>query len=100
MSSSVGSAVIRSSCFWSRSSSPESLAPPSRLIDFSFERRSRSRSSASLAIGEEPQQAREVGLQLGPGNDRVDVAEAQVRLGAAEVVRELLARRLLHDARA
>ena len=31
---------------------------------------------------------------------RVDVPEAEVRLGEAEVVRQLLARRLRHDARA
>ena len=36
---------------------------------------------------------------LGARNDRVEVAEAQVLLGEPEVVRQLLARRLLHDAR-
>ena len=41
-----------------------------------------------------------VGAQLGARHDRVDVAEAEVLLGAAEVVGELLARDLLHDARA
>ena len=34
-----------------------------------------------------------VGAQLGPRDDRVEVAEAEVRLGEAEVVGELLARR-------
>ena len=44
--------------------------------------------------------AADVGPQLGARDDRVEVAEAEVRLGEAEVVRELLARGLLDDARA
>ena len=37
---------------------------------------------------------------FGARHDRVEVAEAQVLLGEPEVLRQLLARRLLHDARA
>ena len=42
----------------------------------------------------------DVGAQLGPRDDRVEVAEAEVGLGEAEVVGQLLARRLLDDPRA
>jgi hypothetical protein len=49
---------------------------------------------------EEPHQSRERGAQLVPRHDRVEVAEAEVLLGEAEVVRQPLPRRLLHDARA
>ena len=41
-----------------------------------------------------------VGRSSAAGDDRVDVAEAEVRLGEAEVVGKLLARRLCDDARA
>src|SRR5581483_5396626 len=60
----------------------------------------RRRSSCSDGGIEEPQEAGQGRPQLRPWNDRVDVAEPVVLLGEAEVVRQLLARDLLHDARA
>ena len=62
--------------------------------------RSRSRCSASPAIAEEPEQPADVRPQLAALDDRVDMPEAQVRLGEAEVVRQLLPRRPLDDPRA
>src|SRR4051794_8901739 len=94
----VGCSSSRSSCRWSRCSSPERRAPPSNGKRRSRLRRSRSRNSASLATVEEPEQPTDVGAQLCPVHDRVEVPEAVVRLGEAEVVRQLLARRLLDDA--
>ena len=41
----------------------------------------------------------EYGRWIGAGNDRVEVAEAEVLLGKPEVVGQLLLRRLLHDSR-
>src|SRR5690242_15751936 len=49
--------------------------------------------------GEEREELREPPLQLRTRDDLVDVPEAQVRLGEAEVLGQRLARRLLHDAR-
>ena len=60
--------------------------------------RSRSRSSCSLGGIEQPQQAGQGRPELRPLDDRVDLAVADVLLGAAEVVGEFLARDLLHDA--
>src|SRR5512132_4036232 len=92
---------MRSSWRWSFSSSPERRVPPSRLRLRNRVRRSRRWISWSVATtGEESEEAGHVRLQLGPRHDRVDVAEAQVLLGKAEILRKLLARRLLHDARA
>src|SRR5690348_17059701 len=85
MSSSVGSAPIRSSWRWSRSSSPESFTPPSNGMLRSLLSRSRRRSSCSDGGIEEPQQLRERRSQLGAGDDRVEVAEAVVLLREAEV---------------
>src|ERR671936_993081 len=100
MSSSVVSSAIRASWRSSFSSSAETRAPPSRLTLRRRARRSRSRSSWSVAIlREDPQKTPDVRPQLVPRDDGVDVAEAVVRLGETEVVRELLARRLLNDAR-
>src|SRR5215218_10718967 len=98
MSSSVVSAAKRSSCLRSRSASPETRAPRSRGRLDNLLNLSRSRSSASP--GKEPQEPRQIRPLLGSGNDGVEVAEAEVLLCEAEVVRELLARRLLDDTRA
>src|SRR5437588_1190358 len=101
MSSSVVSSASRSSWRCSFSTSAERRAPPSRLTLRRRARRSRSRSSWSVAIlREQAQETRNAGTQLGSWYDLVDVTEAVVRLGETEVVRKLLARRLLHDARA
>src|SRR5205085_9377848 len=97
MSSSVGSSPIRSSWRWSRSSSPESFTPPRRGMLRSLLSRSRRRSSCSDGGIEEPQQLRERRSELRSGHDRVEIAEAQVLLGEAEVVGQLLACELLHD---
>src|SRR6186997_1485777 len=92
---------MRSSWRCSLSSSPETRVPPSRLRLRRRVSRSRSRSSWSVAIrGKEPQESRDVRLQLWPGDDRVDVAEAKVLLRKSEILRQLLAGCLLHDARA
>src|SRR3990170_9079988 len=99
MSASVGSCSSRSSCRCSRWSSPESFAPPSRERLRRRLSRSRNRSSASLATTEEAQKAPEQGTKLAPRHDRIEMAEAEVRLGKPEVVGKLLARRLLHDTR-
>src|SRR5215208_1178298 len=89
---------MRSSWRCSFSSSPESREPPSRLRLRRRVSRSRRWSSWSVAIAsEQTKEARQVRLQLRPRDDRVDVAETQVLLGEAEVVRKLLARRLLDD---
>src|SRR5919198_1096686 len=81
--------------------SSASRAPPRRLTLRRRASRSRSRSSWSVAIRrEETQEPSDEGSKLRPGHDRVEVAEAVIRLGDAEVVRQLLARRLLDDARA
>src|SRR6476661_11214188 len=48
---------------------------------------------------EQPQEADEVVALLRTRDDAVEVAETQVLLGEAEVLRQLLARRLLHDTR-
>src|SRR5439155_16043979 len=61
---------------------------------------SRRRSSASRGIAEEPEQAGEERSQLATWHDRVEVAVAEVRFRAAEVVGQLLAGRLLDDSRA
>src|SRR5581483_8290884 len=98
MSSSVGSVLIRSSWRWRRSSSPESLAPPSRETFFNLLSLSRRRSSCSLGGIEQPQEPGDGGAELGSRHDRVEMAEAEVLLGEPEVVRELLAGRLLDDA--
>src|SRR5512146_817608 len=106
MSSAVvssGSDWIFSSCFCSRSSSPESRAPRSRGSEASRASRSRRRSSASegaIAVSvplEESQQRRQLPAQLGPRHARVEVAEAEVLRGEPEVLGELLAGRLLDD---
>src|SRR6184192_1435215 len=91
---------MRSSWRCSFSSSADSRVPPSRLRLRRRVRRSRSRSSWSVAIrAEKPQKARHVAPELGSRDDRVDVAETKVLLGEAEILRQLLARRLLDDAR-
>ena len=51
---------------------------------------SRSRSPRSASPGKEPEEPRQVRALLGSGDDGVDLAEAQVLLGAPEVVGELL----------
>ena len=51
------------------------------------------------AAGAQPQDATELVLQVGPLDHRVDEAVLEARLGAAEVLGQRLARRLLHDAR-
>src|SRR6476646_3961848 len=90
---------MRSSWRCSFSSSPETRVPPTRFALRRRVSRSRSRSSWSVAIrGKEPQESRDVRLQLGPGDDRIDVTEAEVLLCKPEVLRQLLARRLLHYA--
>src|SRR4051812_12153714 len=92
---------MRSSWRCSFSSSPERRVPPSRFSLRRRARRSRRCSSWSVAIArEQSQQPRNVRLELATRDDRIDVAEAQILLGEAEVFRELLARRLLNDARA
>ena len=58
----------------------------------------RRRSCSSAVIREQPEQPGNVRAKLLARNDRVDMAEAVVRLREAEVVGELLAGRLLHDA--
>src|SRR5690242_5830908 len=98
MSSPVGSSPMRSSWRWSRCSSPDSFAPPRSDMLRSLLKRSRSRSSCSDGGIEDPQEPAEGRAQLGPRDDGIDLAEAEVLLGAAEVVRQLLARQLLHDA--
>src|SRR5437763_820121 len=80
--------------------SPEIFAPPSSGRFLNLPSRSRRRSSCSVGGIEEPQQAGKGVAQLGARDDRVDLAEAEVLLGAPEVVGQLLARDLLHDARA
>src|SRR6478752_1475055 len=101
MSSSLGSSCSTCSSWrWSLSSSPERRAPRSRPVDLSLLRRSRSLSSASPGIVEEPQKRGDGRSQLVAGYHAVDMAEAVVRLRKAEVVGELLACRLLDDARA
>src|SRR4051812_26587008 len=88
---------MRSSWRCNFSSSPETRAPPSRLRFRKRVNRSRNLSSWSVAIrGEEPEESCDVRLQLGPRQDRVDVTEAEVLLGETEVLRQLLARRLLN----
>src|SRR5262249_28590149 len=94
------SSSIRSSCFCRRWVSPDSRVPRSNGRPRSLVNRSRRCRSSSAAIAEESQSAAEEGPQLAPGQDRVEVAEAKVRLGETEVVGQLLARRLLDDARA
>src|SRR5436190_2747516 len=92
---------MRSSWRCSFSSSPDRRTPPSRLRLRSRVSRSRRWSSWSVAIArEEAKEPGHVRLELGPRDDRVDVAEAKVLLGEPEVLGELLARRLLDDARA
>src|SRR3954452_18616007 len=98
ISSSVSSRAMRSSCCSSLSTSPETRAPRSRLVLLSLLKRSRSLSSASPGMREQPQQLGDRRLQLRARNDGVEVAEAVVGLGEPEVVRQLLSRRLLHDA--
>src|SRR4051794_13782496 len=96
MSSSVVSATSRSSWSRSRSASPVTRVPRSRgRLD---NRPSLSRSRSSGSLGKEPEEPRQVGTLLGSGDNRVEVAEAEVLLGEAEVVGELLACRLLDDA--
>src|SRR5215831_6854110 len=101
MSSADGSSRIRSSCSWSRPSSPVTFVPRRSFMPPSLLSRSRSRISASLATSgwpEEADQLRERRPELRAGDDRVEVTEPEVRLGQAEVVRELLPRRLGDDA--
>src|SRR5262245_3015598 len=62
-------------------------------------RRSRMRSSASVAIAEHSEELRDERLELRPRDDRVEVSEPVIRLGEAEVVGKLLACRLLDDSR-
>src|SRR5687768_14407247 len=103
MSSSVVSAA---SCFsWrsKRATSSSTFAPPSSRSCRSRLSRSRRRSSWSLGIvtiGKESQELRDVGANLRPREHGVKVAVPQVGLGEAEVLGELLAGGLLHDARA
>src|SRR5438105_5142570 len=99
MSASVGSASIRSSCRWRRSSSPESFAPPRSGTARSRLSRSRSRSSCSDGGIEQPQEPGEHGADLGPRQDRIEMPETEILLGEAEIVGELLARGLLYDPR-
>ena len=56
----------------------------------SVSRPSRSRSPRSASPLKEPEEPRQVRALLGSGDDGVDLAEAEVLLGAAEVVGELL----------
>src|SRR5262245_40621136 len=74
--------------------SPNPFSRPSRL------RRWTSSSAAIAVAREEPQHAAEVGPKIPAPDDPVEMAEAHVLLGEPEVFRQLLARRLLHDARA
>src|SRR5438105_12345690 len=100
MSSRESGSACKSSTWRSmRLISPSPRAPRSLML---FRRAIclRRRNSASLGIAEEPEQAGEKRPQLAPLDDRVEVAVAEVGLGTAEVLGELLARRLLHDARA
>ncbi len=60
----------------------------------------RARRRSSRGPREKPDQLRDDGTELGARHDPVDVAEAEVRLGEAEVVRQLLARGLGDDPRA
>ena len=73
-------------------------------MDASLLSRSRSRISASLGTAQPLAKSRRsrpsVGRSSRARNDRVEVAEAVVRLGEAEVVGKLLPRRLRDDARA
>src|SRR6476619_5781948 len=75
-------------------------APPSSGRFLSRPSRSRSRSSCSVGAIEKPQETGQRRTQLGARHDRVDLAVAEVLLGPAEVLGQLLARDLLHDARA
>src|SRR5216684_8239773 len=59
--------------------------------------RARRRSSCSDGGIEEPQQSRKRRAQLRAGDDRVEIAEAEVLLREAEVVRQLLPGELLDD---
>src|SRR5439155_4681143 len=72
----------------------------SRPTFFNLLSRSRRRRSASPAIAEEAEQPPDRTPQLVTGDDRVDVAEAEVLLGAPELLGQLLPRRLLDDPRA
>ena len=74
--SSLGSATMRSSCRCRRSSSPDRRAPRRSGRLRSRFSRSRSWTSASPGIAEEPQEAGDVGPELGPRDDRVEVSEA------------------------
>src|SRR5262245_33209288 len=89
---------MESSCFRSRSSSPET--PVRWSSGRPLSRPSRSRSPRSASALKEPEEPREIRALLGSGNDRVDLAVAKVLLGATEVVGQLLLHELLHDARA
>src|SRR5918992_3449080 len=100
ISSSLASEIF-SSCLWRRASSPEIRVPRSRPSPFSRPRRSRRWSSASPGIvREQSEYPAEVGTEIPTADDSVEVSEAKVGLGEAEVLRQLLARRLLNDARA
>src|SRR4051812_37727704 len=90
---------MRSSWRWSFASSPEIRAPRRSGSERSLLSRSRRRISSSAAIREEAEDAGDVVAQVGARDDRVQVAEAVVGFGEAEVLGKLLARGLLHDAR-
>src|ERR1700681_2799348 len=80
-----------------RSSSPETSVPRSSGRLDSLPRRSRSSCRASPA--KELQESRQILALLGSGDDGVEMAEAKVVLGEPEAFGQLLAGRLLDDAR-
>src|SRR5207302_1013168 len=92
-----GSARRSSTCFSIRLISPSTRAPRSLML---FRRAIclRRRNSASLGIAEEPEQAGQERPELPPLDDRVEVAVAEVGLGAAEVLADCASHRAAHEA--